>query len=225
MDDLKAMMDNVWNHPSIVQYEVTSLNENTWSQTWHGCSQLLVDPVGIPVIACHCPHVALLQTFNEGDMWSFFDVPSVVKYTEAYDPSRLVDTDSGGGANNLHIGSVNDIHDYPDPQNPQPSDTQYAMIGEFGGIGAFVAGKEWWPKQCHTYLRVATPAEEASTYINMTKTLLRNRNVSASVYTQITDVELECDGFLNYDRTNKFDQATTAAIAAANQLLITAPLD
>eukprot|EP00957_Ditylum_brightwellii_P042664 3230453-Ditylum_brightwellii.AAC.1 len=27
--------------------------------------------------------------------------------------------------------------------------------------------------------------------------------LSASVYTQITDVELECDGFLNYDRTSK----------------------
>ena len=28
-------------------------------------------------------------------------------------------------------------------------------------------------------------------------------DISASVYTQITDVERECDGFFNYDRTNK----------------------
>eukprot|EP00730_Choanoeca_flexa_P016731 TRINITY_DN7969_c0_g2_i1.p1 TRINITY_DN7969_c0_g2~~TRINITY_DN7969_c0_g2_i1.p1 ORF type:complete len:101 (+),score=31.92 TRINITY_DN7969_c0_g2_i1:88-390(+) len=87
------------------------------------------------------------------------------------------------------------------------------------------AGKEWWPHRCHTYLKVDTPAEEASTYIAMTKALLRNRNVSASVYTQITDVELECDGFLNYDRSDKFDPATVASIAAANQALINAPLD
>ena len=158
-------------------------------------------------------------------MWSFFDVPAVVNFTQQYDPSRLVDADSGGGANNLHVGAVNDIHSYPNPQFPQPSETQYAMVGEFGGVGAFVAGKEWWPKQCHTYLKVDTPAEEASTYIGMAKMLLQNRNVSVSVYTQITDVELECDGFLNYDRTNKFDEATTQAIAAVNQQLINAPLD
>eukprot|EP00730_Choanoeca_flexa_P016732 TRINITY_DN7969_c0_g2_i3.p1 TRINITY_DN7969_c0_g2~~TRINITY_DN7969_c0_g2_i3.p1 ORF type:complete len:498 (+),score=126.76 TRINITY_DN7969_c0_g2_i3:686-2179(+) len=185
MNDLTAMLDNVWNHPSIVQYE----------------------------------------TFNEADMWTYFDVPKVVDYVQQYDPSRLVDADSGGKANDDHVGDVNDVHDYPQPGNPQPLDKQYAMVGEFGGIGAFVEGKEWWPHRCHTYLKVDTPAEEASTYIAMTKALLRNRNVSASVYTQITDVELECDGFLNYDRSDKFDPATVASIAAANQALINAPLD
>ena len=68
---------------------------------------------------------------------------------------------------------------------------------------------------------MATPAEEASTYVGMAQTLLnRTGHVSASVYTQTTDVELECDGFLNYDRTNKFDDNATAAIRAANQALI-----
>lgn len=42
-----------------------------------------------------------------------------------------------------------------------------AMIGEFGGIGAFVKGKEWWPNACHTYLPVKTPSDEANTYISM----------------------------------------------------------
>lgn len=32
-----------------------------------------------------------------------------------------------------------------------------------------------------------------------------------------------CDGFLNYDRTNKFTQADTDDIAKANQALINAP--
>lgn len=38
--------------------------------------------------------------------------------------------------------------------------------------------------------------------------------------TQITDVELECDGFLNYDRSNKFSLDDIAAIKAANAALI-----
>ena len=40
--------------------------------------------------------------------------------------------------------------------------------------------------------------------------------VSAAILTQATDVECECDGLLNYDRSLKFDDAQTAAIAAAN---------
>ncbi len=96
-------------------------------------------------------------------------------------------------------------------------------MGEFGGIGAFVVGKEWKPLSCHTYLHTDTPGEEASTYVGMTQTLVgRAGHVSASVYTQTTDLELECDGFLNYDRSNKFSDADTAAIRAANQELIRA---
>ena len=38
---------------------------------------------------------------------------------------------------------------------------------QFGGIGAFIPGKEWKPKACHTYLHTPLPADEASTYIKM----------------------------------------------------------
>ena len=49
-----------------------------------------------------------------------------------------------------------------------------------------------------------------------------DQQASASVYTQITDVELECDGFLNYDRSNKFNAADTQRIQQANKALIDA---
>lgn len=172
------------------------------------------------------PCIVQYETFNEGDCWGVFktkpfDVAGIVALAKQLDPTRLTDTDSGGGANNMHIGDVNDIHSYPYPGDPQPSATQYAMVGEFGGIGAFVPGKEWKPKACHTYLHVDTPADEATTYIKMAATLQsRVDHISASVYTQTTDLELECDGFLNYDRSNKFSDADTAAIRKANQAII-----
>merc|ERR1711916_258078 len=131
-----------------------------------------------------------------------------------------VDTNSGGPANNLRVGDVNDVHNYPYPQHPDADHGQYAMIGEFGGVGAFVDGKEWWPNKCGTYLHVDTPSEEAQTYINMTLTMLQNQPLSASVYTQIVDVELECDGFLNYDRSSKFSDEDVQAVAKANAALI-----
>ena len=35
-------------------------------------------------------------------------------------------------------------------------------------------------------------------------------------------MELECDGFLNYDRTSKFSDAETEAVRKANQAIIAA---
>jgi hypothetical protein len=52
-------------------------------------------------------------------------------------------------ANDLHIADVNDWHTYPYPGHPMPSATQYAMLGEFGGVGAFVAGHEWVPSKLY----------------------------------------------------------------------------
>ena len=90
--------------------------------------------------------------------------------------------------------------------------------------------------------QVDTPAEEAAVYVQMAGQILsRIDDISASVYTQITgmyggrggggegahatspsspDVERECDGFLNYDRTPKFSAADMAKVVAANQALI-----
>jgi hypothetical protein len=45
------------------------------------------------------------------------------------------------------------------------------------------------------------------------------------VYTQTTDLENECDGFLNYDRVTKFNPEQTAAIKAANEKLVGSPVD
>ena len=45
------------------------------------------------------------------------------------------------------------------------------MIGEFGGIGAFLQGKEWVPGKCHTYLHVNTSSDEAGKYVEMAKTI------------------------------------------------------
>ena len=54
------------------------------------------------------PSIVQWTAFNEGDMVSHFDAAKVVKWIKQYDPSRLVDTNSGGPANDLHVGDVND---------------------------------------------------------------------------------------------------------------------
>ena len=176
------------------------------------------------------PCIVQWTVFNERDCVRAFiekpnDVKSMVDLVKELDPTRLVDTNSGGPANGLHVGDVNDIHSYPYPnvKGAAAEGEQYGMIGEFGGIGAFVPGKEWVPKRCHTYLKAESAADEAAKYIEMAKTIEAAVGmVSACVYTQLTDVELECDGLLNFDRTNKFDAQHTQDIATANRAIIAA---
>jgi len=171
------------------------------------------------------PCIVQWTAFNEDDMVSHFDPNTVVAWIQAYDPSRMVDTDSGGPANNLHIGNVNDVHTYVKPGDPKPSATQYAEVGEWGGIGAFVLGHEWVQNSCFSYGNVGNPHGQAVLYEQYADLILSNKkDISICVYTQITDVEEECDGFLNYDRSNKFDTADTRALFNVNQQLINTPV-
>ena len=67
------------------------------------------------------------------------------------------------------------------------------MIGEFGGIGAFIPGKEWKPHSCHTYLHVKSAAEEAEQYVLMAgKIASRVDHVSASVRAPRCDQTRPC---------------------------------
>jgi len=175
------------------------------------------------------PSIVQWATFNEEDCHGVFVTPphtvaDVVDLARRTDwQGRPVNTDSGGSANYDEAGDVNDIHSYPFPGNPLPSSRKYAMIGEFGGLGAFTAGKEWVPNQCFAYLPVNSSQLDAETYVNMTKIMILEqipRGLAASIYTQITDVELECDGFINYDRSPKLSSAQVAAIAEANRKLV-----
>lgn len=94
------------------------------------------------------------------------------------------------------------------------------MVGEFGGIGWFEPGESFWASRCFTYLPAATPEDLVSLYINMTDKIIRDGTASASVYTQIADVETECDGFLNYNRDPKLSGHLIAQIWSANQDMI-----
>jgi hypothetical protein len=47
-------------------------------------------------------------------------------------------------------------------------------------------------------------------------------NVGASVFTQTTDIEDECDGWLTFDRIEKFDANQTSVARASLQAIIDA---
>ena len=103
---------------------------------------------------------------------------------------------------------------------------QFAMIGEYGGVGVFVDGHSWVEHGCHAYANLSSSQEYADQLVQWMGHEVGDQrgNLSAAVYTQLTDVEVECDGMLNFDRTHKFTDAQAAAVRKASEALIGQPV-
>src|SRR5690606_31817579 len=83
--------------------------------------------------------------FNEA--WGQFKTEEITAWTEKKDPSRLVNSASGG--NFFPVGHIIDIHNYPDPAMPHPDlfgAARVLTLGEFGGLGLPVTGHVWQQK-------------------------------------------------------------------------------
>jgi hypothetical protein len=50
--------------------------------------------------------------------------------------------------------------------------------------------------------------------------MYKSTGVSVSIFTQLSDVENECDGLFNMDRSAKFSPAQTQQVINANRALI-----
>ncbi|WNG17287.1 AbfB domain-containing protein [Cystobacter fuscus] len=166
---------------------------------------------------------------NEG--WGQYDQARLADLVKSWDPSRLVDNMSGincCGAVDGGNGDLADWHVYQGPGSPVPSATRAAVLGEFGGLGMRISGHEWSPGNGFGYGELyTTSASLTARYLELMagqRALLDNPGLSASVYTEITDVENEVNGLYTYDRAvfkMDFNQVRAAHLdlIAASKLL------
>ena len=144
------------------------------------------------------PSIIMWVVFNEG--WGQHDTPRYVEMVKTLDPTRLVDNASGW--KDAKVGDVVDLHKYPGPLAPPSDPNRAGVLGEFGGLGLAVDGHTW-SKKSWGY-RETTNAEHLTRryqkLLGAVRGLIRTYGLSAAVYTQITDVETECNGLLTYDR-------------------------
>ncbi len=144
------------------------------------------------------PCIGTWVPFNEA--WGQFKTPEIAEWTKKYDPSRLVNPASGG--NHYACGDMLDLHNYPGPDLFLYDGQRATVLGEYGGIGLVLKDHLWMPDRNWGYVKFETSKEatdEYEKYTNMLKGLI-DRGFSAAVYTQTTDVEVEVNGFLTYDR-------------------------
>lgn len=147
------------------------------------------------------PSIVVWVPFNEA--WGQFKTKEIVECTEAADPSRLINSASGG--NFEPVGHIIDLHNYPDPVMPRPDlfgEKQVLVLGEFGGLGLPVEGHTWQDKDNWGYRSFQNKEELLNKYAELMEGFpdLIIKGLSAAVYTQTTDVEIEVNGMLTYDR-------------------------
>lgn len=118
-----------------------------------------------------------------------------------HDPGRFVHAVTGW--TDVEMGDFLDVHSYPSPGAATNAlNERVASCGEFGGINLFVENHMWAGSDVNY-----TTVEDADTYANLydhytdrLQELQKEKGLWMSVYTQITDVEQECNGIMTYDR-------------------------
>ena len=165
------------------------------------------------------PCIVMWVPFNEG--WGQYETPRIVDLIKQHDPSRLVDNASGW--TDRGVGDVHDIHRYPGPAAPPAEENRAAVLGEFGGLGLPVKGHTWQEEKNWGYRSYKTREELTDAYVALIENLrtLIGEGLCAAVYTQTTDVEIEVNGLMTYDRAMVKMDAKKGA--AANKSLYLPP--
>ncbi len=163
-------------------------SEENYRREWKAILDLLISN----------PCVVSWVPFNES--WGQFKTMDIAQWTKQYDPSRLVNPASGG--NFYPVGDILDIHHYPDPKMTLYDGNRATVLGEYGGIGLAVEGHLWLKDRNWGYVQYKTSKEATDAYIEMAEKLkkLIKSGFSAAIYTQTTDVEIEVNGLMTYDR-------------------------
>ncbi len=164
------------------------------------------------------PSIVMWVPFNEG--WGQHDTEHTTGWLKAHDPTRLVNsasgwTDEGGG-------DVLDVHRYPGPGAPDVEDlprraspprrhpeglprfpeNRVPVLGEFGGLGLPLPGHTWLEEENWGYRSYENLEDLNRAYQDLLLQLrpLQGEGLAAAIYTQTTDVEIEVNGVLTYDR-------------------------
>ncbi|NTX00122.1 MAG: hypothetical protein HGB35_09430, partial [Geobacteraceae bacterium] len=142
------------------------------------------------------PSIIVWVLFNEG--WGQFDTERLTQRLKALDSSRLVNNASGW--TDMRVGDLIDVHSYPGPDSPDPEPRRAAVLGEFGGQGLAVPG-HMWKQESWGYKDSPDPESLAKAYAGFMEKLrpLITRGLTAAVYTQTSDVEIEKNGLKQTD--------------------------
>ncbi len=149
------------------------------------------------------PSIVVWTPFNEA--WGQHQTMEVGEWAVKRDPSRLINIASGG--NFWPVGDIADHHEYPHPNFPFDADRYkdfIQVVGEYGGHGFPTKGHMWQETEAiWGYGGLPKTLDELKDRYRVScerLAELKSKGIAAGVYTQTTDVEIEVNGLMTYDR-------------------------
>ena len=202
--------DNEWGNRAYgtgTDSKITQEGKDNYYSEW---GEIINDFKVFPCIVCWVP-------FNES--WGQFDTEAVVQFTRNQDPTRLVNYASGGNFERCS-GDILDLHNYPHPEMYLYDKDYINVLGEYGGIGWPVEGHLWQPDHNWGYIQFKSAEEVLDVYAKYADMLIEliDDGFAAAIYTQTTDVEIEVNGLMTYDR--KVVKLDTERLSAINRRVI-----
>ena len=165
----------------------------------------------------NAPCIAVWVPFNES--WGQFQANEIAEWLKAYDPTRLVDHASGwfdqGG------GDFQSRHIYVKKLKRPAPDSRVFAITEFGGYSLAIPEHLWNENKKFGYRFYDSTQALTDAYLALLENELKpliQQGLTAAIYTQMTDVEIEINGFLTYDR--KVEKMDAQAVRRAHEGLI-----
>ena len=159
--------------------------------------------------------IAAWVPFNES--WGQFRAKEIGGWVKGYDSTRLVDHVSGwfdqGG------GDFRSKHVYGKKLRSPKVDKRAFVLSEFGGYSLKVEGHLWNVEEKFGYRFYDSPAALAEAYRELLENELEPlipEGLAVAIYTQTTDVEIEINGYLTYDRQMEKMDANFLRQAHAN---------
>ncbi|MDY3250327.1 MAG: glycoside hydrolase family 2 TIM barrel-domain containing protein [Candidatus Choladocola sp.] len=144
----------------------------------------------------NCPCIGMWVPFNEG--WGQFDALRITEKIRETDDTRPVDHASGwfdqGG------GDVKSVHNYFRPLKVKKEARPF-VLSEYGGYSCPIPG-HLYSEKSYGYRAYRSREELTEAFWELQKEIraLEKKGLSASVYTQVSDVEEEINGLYTYDR-------------------------
>jgi hypothetical protein len=176
------------------------------------------------------PSIMLWVVFNEA--WGQHRTIQNTDWVSSIDQTRLVTGASGW--NDCGSGDVLDVHNYYGYPSAPVSDgfghNRALVFGEVGGNNLLIDGHLWVPNEQKgkilpleladkrmTYSSISDMALKYPFYIRNLRHFVARQNYQAIVYTQLSDVEHECNGWLTYDR--KFSKLPAETLLSIHKSL------
>ena len=187
---------NINVHVKDNQYKAFNRDLPEWREEFEKEYKELIDNL------YNCVSICTWVPFNEG--WGQFDAKRIGEWTKKYDPSRLVDHASGW--HDQHGPDFKSVHKYIFPVNMPTSRRQAGrpfVLSEYGGYSWNIEGHVWNYKRSFGYIQYKSEESLSKAYrkLHFDQIIpLIKKGLSATVYTQVSDVEFEVNGIFTYDR-------------------------